>query len=327
MAFYPSYAGFGRDAGAGIMFKKSARRDIECSPTDTFGSSLTHTDENGGLLLCTYVDAGTCTYFPDGSFSSGSRICPGIVIISPTSTSNSDSTSAHFSSAVLTTETAKPQTFVANPSGIVNTLLKGRISSSSASDSTTSTDSSGAVLSTGTGGITIIMTQAPVQTPLSHAGSKSESTTRWILRKAQLPTSAIVGIVLVLIIWIVAAILVVIPKYKKFVNRRRRDIESQTKATPLTVFKSTFKSKRKPHIMPTSTPRSTEINPRQEYLHNQMRAVLSQLHALQGTVGEGNAGLTRQNEELRARINMLEEQLQSQWALGLSHEPPPGYLE
>lgn len=79
--------------------------------------------------------------------------------------------------------------------------------------------------------------------------------------------------------------------------------------------------------MPTSTPRSTEINPRQEYLHNQMRAVLNQLHALQGTVGEGNAGLTRQNEELRARINMLEEQLQSQWALGLSHEPPPGYLE
>lgn len=64
MAFYPSYAGFGRDAGAGITFKKSARRDIECSPTDTFGSSLTHTDENGGLLLCTYVDAGTCTYFP-----------------------------------------------------------------------------------------------------------------------------------------------------------------------------------------------------------------------------------------------------------------------
>ncbi|KAF7335753.1 F-box domain-containing protein [Mycena venus] len=87
---------------------------------------------------------------------------------------------------------------------------------------------------------------------------------------------------------------------------------------------------------------------RQEYLMNQMRAVQWQLQALQGAGGptsptntsEGSAsvpgseldsvGLAQarlQNEALQQRIQALEEQLQSHWALGLSDEPPPGYLE
>jgi BMFP domain-containing protein YqiC len=43
------------------------------------------------------------------------------------------------------------------------------------------------------------------------------------------------------------------------------------------------------------------------------------------SVGLAQARL--QNEALQQRIQALEEQLQSQWALGLSDEPPPGYLE
>ncbi|KAJ7064355.1 hypothetical protein C8F01DRAFT_42824 [Mycena amicta] len=85
---------------------------------------------------------------------------------------------------------------------------------------------------------------------------------------------------------------------------------------------------------------------RQEYLTNQLAAVQAQLQAIQR--GSGRAapvspgstpsstnlsvrnpdnGLREQNTALHARIQMLEGQLQSQWALGLSDEPPPGYME
>jgi hypothetical protein len=77
---------------------------------------------------------------------------------------------------------------------------------------------------------------------------------------------------------------------------------------------------------------------------NQMRAVQLQLQLLQGitaTVSSATSGsLSRgesdslglqqaklQNAALQERIRALEEQLNSQWALGLSDEPPPGYLD
>jgi len=75
-----------------------------------------------------------------------------------------------------------------------------------------------------------------------------------------------------------------------------------------------------------STSVSTTANLCQEYLTAQMRATKKQMEALQDAVGEGDTALARQNEELRERIQTLERQLQSQWALGLSDEPPPGYL-
>ncbi|KAJ7500881.1 hypothetical protein B0H11DRAFT_1994781 [Mycena galericulata] len=111
-----------------------------------------------------------------------------------------------------------------------------------------------------------------------------------------------------------------------------------------------------PHVSPVemSEPApslsSRASRARQEYLTSQMRAVQKQLEALEGaramaaasqtTSGsdamsssgsEGDTGgleqARRQNEALQERIRALEGQLQSQWALGLSDEPPPGYLE
>ncbi|KAJ6632366.1 hypothetical protein B0H10DRAFT_13539 [Mycena sp. CBHHK59/15] len=96
---------------------------------------------------------------------------------------------------------------------------------------------------------------------------------------------------------------------------------------------------------PVSTLSSKAAQVRQEYLTNQMRAVQRQMAELQVVVGTGplttsddsvrgdagdSTGLEqarRQNELLQARIQALESQLQSQWALGLSDEPPPGYME
>ncbi|KAJ7920298.1 hypothetical protein B0H13DRAFT_2319637 [Mycena leptocephala] len=80
-----------------------------------------------------------------------------------------------------------------------------------------------------------------------------------------------------------------------------------------------------------------------EYLMNQMRAVQWQLQSLQGVTGTASSATSdflsgsesdslglqqakQQNEALQERIRALEEQLNSQWALGLSDEPPPGCL-
>ncbi|KAJ7209120.1 hypothetical protein GGX14DRAFT_453188 [Mycena pura] len=101
----------------------------------------------------------------------------------------------------------------------------------------------------------------------------------------------------------------------------------------------------------TSTifPRTAELSSkeRREYLTNQLAAVQTQLAALHKTAtaagatvtpvpltdppsatpAETDGALRTQNGALQARIRTLEEQLQSQWALGLSDEPPPEYLE
>ncbi|KAK6996681.1 F-box domain-containing protein [Favolaschia claudopus] len=91
---------------------------------------------------------------------------------------------------------------------------------------------------------------------------------------------------------------------------------------------------------------------RQEYLTNQLREVQSQLQALHAPVSPplarsppkspSSAGLSNahtdgtesglaeareQNAALEQHIRELEGQLQSRWALGLSDEPPPGYME
>ncbi|KAJ7196705.1 hypothetical protein GGX14DRAFT_672374 [Mycena pura] len=87
---------------------------------------------------------------------------------------------------------------------------------------------------------------------------------------------------------------------------------------------------------------------RQAYLTNQLAAVQAQLAALALAGGNDDGGtlapsttpgvvdspnpatdepgaLREQNAALHARIGVLEEQLRSQWAQGLSDEPPPGY--
>ncbi|KAF7354070.1 F-box domain-containing protein [Mycena venus] len=151
----------------------------------------------------------------------------------------------------------------------------------------------------------------PVGTDASESNFKSPSS------PGNLTVGQIVGIVLVIIIWVGLSTYWIL-HCKKRVNRRRKDVESQLRPTPIPL--SLLKAK-------SSTSQPAELNSRQEYLHNQMRAMLKQLEAAQGAIGESNAGLTRENEELRARIQTLEQQLQSQWALGLSDEPPPGYLE
>ncbi|KAF7290477.1 F-box domain-containing protein [Mycena kentingensis (nom. inval.)] len=107
-------------------------------------------------------------------------------------------------------------------------------------------------------------------------------------------------------------------------------------------------------------PLSKAARERQAYLTNQLAAVHAQLAALSlpqeeeesayggisvsaspsdglrngnsngnwnGDANGDGDGLREQNAALSARIRELEGQLRSQWALGLSDEPPPGYRE
>ncbi|KAJ7347409.1 hypothetical protein DFH08DRAFT_809168 [Mycena albidolilacea] len=74
---------------------------------------------------------------------------------------------------------------------------------------------------------------------------------------------------------------------------------------------------------------STVVLNWQEYLTAQLCTVQKQLEAVQGSVGSGSSHLDQakqQNNALRARICMLEQEMQSQWGLGLT-DSPPAYLD
>ncbi|KAJ7473511.1 hypothetical protein FB451DRAFT_1175147 [Mycena latifolia] len=83
----------------------------------------------------------------------------------------------------------------------------------------------------------------------------------------------------------------------------------------------------------TVSTQATEI--RQRDLRNRIIAVQRELDSLNEGCSYANLGTgssvqeqaDQRNEALQERIRMLESSLQSQWALGLSNEPPPGYLD
>ncbi|KAJ6556228.1 hypothetical protein B0H19DRAFT_1235480 [Mycena capillaripes] len=86
---------------------------------------------------------------------------------------------------------------------------------------------------------------------------------------------------------------------------------------------------------------SAQAETRQEYLRNRIRAAQTELSALNdGSASpeddmedredrnrDDSAPPEESNNVLQERIRMLESQLQSQWTLGLSDVPPPGYFE
>ncbi|KAJ7657715.1 hypothetical protein DFH06DRAFT_1196994 [Mycena polygramma] len=77
-----------------------------CPPRDDSGGVLVDaiTEENGQFLDCTYQNAGLCTYFAiQGSFSSGSSVCPDAAIASSSgSDSGGSSTSSGAAQCVAT---------------------------------------------------------------------------------------------------------------------------------------------------------------------------------------------------------------------------------
>ncbi|KAF7346956.1 hypothetical protein MVEN_01448000 [Mycena venus] len=142
-----------------------------------------------------------------------------------------------------------------------------------------------------------------------------------------LAAGAIVGItigaVAVLILVVILALCV----------RRTRRRQRTADLAPESYF---IVSPERPTLSTTTEPLSSSLESistvaqdRQEYLTAQLRAVQKQLEALQASVGTGGAHLEeamQQNEALRARIRLLEREMQSQWGLGLT-DLPPAYLD
>ncbi|KAJ7113673.1 hypothetical protein C8R43DRAFT_1039670 [Mycena crocata] len=110
------------------------------------------------------------------------------------------------------------------------------------------------------------------------------------------------------------------------------------------------------HINPFMTPSSTSTSmsspqQRQQHITNEMRLVRKQMEELRRTGNSSTYSSSaptstflsspvfssdtnaldlersrQQNDALQSRIAQLEDQLQSAWALGLSNDPPPGYV-
>ena len=96
-----------------------------------------------------------------------------------------------------------------------------------------------------------------------------------------------------------------------------------------------------PYSFTLETPRNPKTERREQYFQNQMYQIQQELNDLQGIVhnlssGTGNrdteitrdTDMTRvleQMESMRAEIDWLRRHQASDWAQGLSDEPPPGY--
>ncbi|KAJ7458074.1 hypothetical protein FB451DRAFT_1508419, partial [Mycena latifolia] len=124
----------------------------------------------------------------------------------------------------------------------------------------------------------------------------------------------------------------------------RFDLAAQRPILPITVSEKDRvvgtqpRRTAEPGTFPEISSQTAQI--RQEYLINRIREAQREIDTLGssppykeaeprlGNKGEGALEEANQhNEALQERIRVLETQRRSQWALGLSDEPPPGYLE
>ncbi|KAJ7876274.1 hypothetical protein B0H13DRAFT_2055633 [Mycena leptocephala] len=173
-----------------------------------------------------------------------------------------------------------------------------------------------------------------------------------------LPMGMIIGIVMAVlaIIAILIILFFLLRRRKRRTRRASADTGDMLETPGPMVWSSPSHTTQ---IDPFVTPLSSETSlssplQRQQYITNEMRLVRKQMEELSrsgnGTSISASSALpessvyspsqasthdtsaldleqSRQmNDTLQSRIVQLEEQLQSAWALGLSNEPPPGYV-
>ncbi|KAJ7880621.1 hypothetical protein B0H13DRAFT_1891702 [Mycena leptocephala] len=93
-----------------------------------------------------------------------------------------------------------------------------------------------------------------------------------------------------------------------------------------------------PHFITIGRRSSRAAERRQEFLNNRIRVAQRELDAMNDTVstssldreGDGVPSLEEAKQQIQAlqeNISVLQRRLQSRWALGVSDEPPPEYME
>ncbi|KAJ7708716.1 hypothetical protein B0H17DRAFT_363393 [Mycena rosella] len=223
----------------------------------------------------------------------------------------------------------------ANPTSSANPTSASSITSSSATSSVS--------------GTTVAGQTAPPSNSAVMTSKKSPS------------TAIIAGVVISVLVLLVVLILFLFLRRRKQQRTQRRDSHGTLEAPGPMMQSSaalTSESYLSSHVDPFITPLSSKTSlsspqQRQQYLTNEMRLVRKQMEELRRTgngtnvSSSGPASSTmpsptttsntdasardlersrQQNDELQSRIALLEAQLQSAWALGLSNDPPPGYV-
>ncbi|KAJ7132239.1 hypothetical protein C8R44DRAFT_46137 [Mycena epipterygia] len=192
------------------------------------------------------------------------------------------------------------------------------------------------------------------------AKTSAPSSSGVVLRKSRPSTGMIVGVVVGVLALLVLLLLVFLFLRRKKQRARRRDSRGNgafleaprpMMQSSLSLTSGSYPSSRvDPFITPPSstTTLSSSAHQRQQHITNEMRLVRKQMEELRrgddkgssfsGPVLSASQGSTRdagaldlersrqQNDALQSRIVQLEAQLQSAWALGLSNDPPPGYV-
>ncbi|KAJ7746765.1 hypothetical protein DFH07DRAFT_588534 [Mycena maculata] len=186
----------------------------------------------------------------------------------------------------------------------------------------------------------------------AHVGETEVSSTISTSSKPQLPVGAIVGIVVGAVLFVaILVLLFFFLRRRKQRMRRRISYGSAILETPGPMVQASLSLTSRSYPFAQSDPSSTPASlpsarQRQQRITAEMQLVREQLAELRRTVDFSSSGSLsssdapsmdssssdlersrQKNEELQHRINELEEQLQSAWALGLSNDPPPGYVE
>ncbi|KAJ7282013.1 hypothetical protein C8J57DRAFT_88011 [Mycena rebaudengoi] len=138
------------------------------------------------------------------------------------------------------------------------------------------------------------------------------------------------------------------------VRRRKRMRDSENVlataySTPMEEASNRIDPFTTPSVSSSSLPSSRAVHQRQAYITNEMRLVRKQMEELNHRTAGSISSITNRsvfsseapldssaadlqrsrqlNDDLQRRIVLLEGQLQSAWAQGLSNDPPPGYIE
>ncbi|KAJ7628192.1 hypothetical protein DFH06DRAFT_1226481 [Mycena polygramma] len=342
----------------GFRYSWPRSASFDCPDTDKDGASLTgqglstgaNSNGNGSSsqteFTCTYRDgAGTCTYDENGIFQSGSFACPDgspetsptlstpvvtetqtqVVTKTPPPPSSSSETptpptSSSSSSTSDTSPAALPPTSTASPTSLpLRSDTSTAVSASAFSSEPIAPSSSNADVTIPTSSTSMSLSSNP-GLPIVGGSKKS------------LTGGAIAGIVLGVLALLVLVILVFVCHARK---RRRSGLEelrpesyfivnqaSNTRPQPSNALKSAVTS-------PSDRTADSDLaQSRQEYLTTQLREVQKRLEAVQSSAGNSThlEEAMEENEALRARIRMLEAEMQSQWGRGLS-DSPPAYLD
>ncbi|KAJ6572464.1 hypothetical protein DFH09DRAFT_407253 [Mycena vulgaris] len=270
-----------------------------------------------------------------------------------TSSSNNTSRSVPVGSTLSPSDSkSAPASASAPTSDVVTTLMHWETEYYSPRVSSLSTKSAAAFASAPTSDVVTTVSSLSTSFASATRGTSTGGQTSVLgARKSSIPGGVFAGIAVVIVIALAFVCCVVFICRRRIRNRVRVDavFHAELTAGRRAVTEKTRGFRTSWEISVTQAPdarsniSSLSADIRQEYLRNRMLAAQRQLDALPDVVGlsspatdhsvlsdEGGTGTLDQTQQIQAlqmQIHTLKLQLQSQWALGLSDDPPPGYLE